>query len=308
MFIKIKQFVDKVLSFNLGTLFKSEINNKFDTAINDSSLMKINKTNNTNNIIQQNFNISILQNTNVDDSIKNALSLGNKNAQLTSENLEKLFKDNNISTEHIQTKLSNPEFLYTIAKANEIAYLTSDADKRKVLSKLIYNKIITEDDMDSITLSQSITVMKNLTIKHLKLNALLYIVKSLYLDHFNSLKEFIDFYNKYLSKLTDIVSDTEIAKNKVADIGTAIIGNGCAVAYTFGDEFIEFLDKDVKKHIEELLKKENLSEEEMKQRSIIEKLNKIWGRSGLTSASPTLVGKCLAKTYLQDILNLDVEI
>ena len=285
-----------------------EVNNKVADSINDSSLVKINKTDNTNNVIHQNYNISIFSGLNVEDTIKNAMFLGNKNAQLVSEDLEKLFKDNNISTEHIQTKLSNPEFLYTIAKANEIAYLTTDADKRKVLSRLIYDKLTKEDDIDSNTLSQSITVMKNLTIKHLKLNALLYIVTSLYLDHFNSLDEFIDFYNKYLSKLTDIVSDTEIAKNKVADIGTAIIGNGCAVAYTWGSRFTDFFNKNIKKYIEELCKKEDLSEKEKEQRNIIEKLNKIWDRAGLTSAAQTAVGRCLAKTYLQDILNLDVEI
>lgn len=301
MFIKIKQFVDKVLSFNLGTLFKSEINNKFDTAINDSSLVKVDKTNNTNTVINQNY-ISIFQDINVGGSMKNALSLGNKNAQLTSENLEKLFKDNNISTEHIQTKLSNPEFLYTIAKANEIAYLTTDADKRKVLSRLIYDKLTKEDDIDSNTLSCAITIMKNMTKSHLKFNALFYIVRSLYLEHFASIEEFIDFYNKYLCKLTDV------PQNKISDIGTAIIGNGCAVTYTFGAEFIEFFDKKVKKYIEELLKKEELSEQEKSYRKIIEKLNKIWDRSGLTSASPTSVGRCLAITYLENVLNLDVEI
>ena len=66
---------------------------KVADSINDSSLVKINKTDNTNNVIHQNYNISIFSGLNVEDTIKNAMFLGNKNAQLVSEDLEKLFKE-----------------------------------------------------------------------------------------------------------------------------------------------------------------------------------------------------------------------
>ena len=92
---------------------------------------------NSQQILQQNFIINVFPGTNVDEAIKKALSYGNKNANLVGIDVQKLLTDNNISQDQVNEKLSNPEMLYILAKANEIAYKTSDADKRKILQKIL---------------------------------------------------------------------------------------------------------------------------------------------------------------------------
>lgn len=301
MFNQWKQWLEKILSFNIGNIFKMDMNNKIADSIKDSNLFKYNKNENTNNIIQQNFNIAILPNIDVDSSIKEAISLGNKNAQLAGAELQKLLKDNNIAVEQIQRKISDPDYLYTIAKANNIAYLTTNVEKRRVLSDLIYNKFASDDEVDSSTLSLAIRCMENLTNSHLKLNAFFYLLRSKYLERITSLEEFVEFYDGYISKLVNIPC------NKIADIGTTLIGNGCAVTYTFGSSLEESFNKELASYISEFLKEENLSIQEQRQKNVIKQLNELWMRSGLTSAWPTAVGKCLAKTYLHNILNLDID-
>lgn len=299
MFNKIKQFVEKILSFNIGNLLKFEMNNKFADN-QENKLIEYNKTENTNTVIQQQFNIAILNNINVEESVIKALSQGNENANLVGIDVQKFLSDNNIPQDRVSNNLANPEVLSTIAKANEIAYTTNDIEKRKILSNLIFKKVSAEDEEDSIILSQAIITMRNFTKKHLKLNALFYLFRSGYLKEFSSAQEFINFYNKYLIQLTDIPHD------KLRDIGTAIIGNGCAVTYTFGSGLTGFFDKQLAEYIAKLSTKENISDEEENQKTIIEILNKIWNQTGLTSAFPTSIGKCLGKTYLHDILGLDI--
>lgn len=142
--------------------------------------------------------------------------------------------------------------------------------------------------------------MRNLTKNHLKLNALFYMFRSGYLKEFKSPDELIDFYNRYISKLIDIPID------KIRDIGTTIVGNGCAVTYTFGSSVSSFFDNQLAEYLAKLATSENISIIEEKQKDIIEILNKIWNHTGLTSAFPTAIGKCIGKTYLHDILGLDI--
>ena len=299
MLNKIKQFINKILSFNIGNLFKFEMNNKVADK-QENKLVEVNNIDNSQQIVQQKFVVAILPGINVDESIKQALALGNENASAIGVDVQELLTDNNISQDQINKNLSNPEVLSTIAKANEIAYTTNDIEKRKMLSDLIYKKISTEYEEDSITLSQAIVTMRNFTKNHLKLNALFYLFRSGYLKEFSSAQEFINFYNKYLIKLTDIPHD------KLRDTGTAIIGNGCAVTYTFGSNVSDFFDNQIVEYIAKLATKENISDEEENQKNIIDKLNNIWFQTGLTSSFPTPIGKCIGKTYLHDIIGLDI--
>ena len=50
VFNKIKQFVEKILSFNIGTLFKAEIKNKIADNVEGNKLLEVNNDNS-----QQNF-------------------------------------------------------------------------------------------------------------------------------------------------------------------------------------------------------------------------------------------------------------
>lgn len=181
-----------------------------------------------------------------------------------------------------------------------ISAIKNDEDFDKVLSSVLKERIESDDTDTQSTCSLAISTMKNLTKNHLKLNALFFLFRSGYLKEFSSAQEFINFYNKYLIQLTDI------PHNKLRDIGTAIIGNGCAVTYTFGSEITAFFDKQLAEYIAKLSTKDNISTEEENQKNIIEILNKIWNQTGLTSAFPTAIGKCIGKTYLHDILGLDI--
>ena len=106
MLKKIKQFIDKILSFNIGNIFHFEMNNKLADK-QENKLVEVNNDN-SNQILQQNFIIAVLPNINVDDAIKKALTVGNENANLVGIDVQKLLTDNNISQEQINEKLSNP--------------------------------------------------------------------------------------------------------------------------------------------------------------------------------------------------------
>lgn len=185
-------------------------------------------------------------------------------------------------------------------EAISISAIKNDEDFDKVLSSVLKERIESDDTDTQSTCSLAISTMKNLTKNHLKLNALFYLFRSGYLKEFSSAQEFINFYDKYLVRLIDIPHD------KLRDIGTAIIGNGCAVTYTFGSNVSDFFDNQIVEYIAKLATKENISDEEENQKNIIDKLNNIWFQTGLTSAFPTAIGKCLGKTYLHDVLGLDI--
>lgn len=185
-------------------------------------------------------------------------------------------------------------------EAISISAIKNDEDFDKVLSSVLKERIESDDTDTQSTCSLAISTMKNLTKNHLKLNALFYMFRSGYLKEFKSPDELIDFYNRYISKLIDIPID------KIRDIGTTIVGNGCAVTYTFGSSVSSFFDNQLAEYLAKLATSENISIIEEKQKDIIEILNKIWNHTGLTSAFPTAIGKCIGKTYLHDILGLDI--
>lgn len=198
-------------------------------------------------------------------------------------------------------KLKNDVGVITSYKESiSISALKNDENFDRIISSVLKDRILSDDTEIQNTCSQAISCMKNLTKNHLKLNALFYLFRSGYLKEFSSAQEFINFYNKYLTQLTDIPHD------KLRDIGTAIIGNGCAVPYTFGSNVSDFFDNQIVEYIAKLATKENISDEEENQKNIIDKLNNIWFQTGLTSSFPTAIGKCIGKTYLHDIVGLDI--
>lgn len=99
-----------------------------------------------------------------------------------------------------------------------------------------------------------------------------------------------------------MVQLVDIPLDNIMNIGLPIIANGCAVTYTFGSSFSDFFNKDVQEAIKELLSGKPLTEEEQKQKNVIDKLTKVWDDSRLASAFPTPVGKCIGNKYLKDIL------
>lgn len=253
-----------------------------------------NNNDNSQQILQQNFIINVLPGTNVDEAIKKALSYGNKNAKEVGIEVEKLLAENNISEEKVKERLSNPEVLSTIAKANEVAYTTNDDENKKTLSDLIYSKIVATDDEYSNALSQAIALMKNLTNNHLKIVAFIYLLQSKYLKYNTNTKNFIEFYNKYVANLINIPN------KKLSDLGSAVLGNGLAVAYTLGWNVVSFLpnnfyDASDGRYIDNIDIKSKIST-----------LDATCNHLGISSSFLTPVGKCIGYSYLKDVLGLDV--
>ena len=253
-----------------------------------------NNNDNSKQILQQNFIINVLPGTNVDESIKKALSYGNKNAKEVGIEVKKLLKENNISEEKVKEILSNPEVLSTIAKANEVAYTTNDDENKKILSDLIYSKIVATDDEYSNALSQAIVLMKNLTKNHLKIVAFIYLLQSKYLKYNTNAKNFIEFYDKYIVNLINIPD------KKLSDLGSAVLGNGLAVAYTLGWNVISFLPN----NFYDALDGRYIDDIDIK--SKISTLDATCNRLGISSSFLTPVGKCIGYCYLKDVLGLEV--
>lgn len=169
-------------------------------------------------------------------------------------------------------------------------------DKRKILADLIFQKITSEDDELSNTLSLSIKATENLTNNHLKTIAFLYLIHSNYIKNKISYDEFKIFYNDYISKLIDIpIKDA-------AGIGRTIIANGAAVTYTFGWDILGHLQEGLSKKSGQYNRDVNPDI-----RGIVENLSHFWNSLGTSSAVLTPLGECPSKMYLFNVLGLNVE-
>lgn len=245
---------------------------------------------NSTKIIEPNFHIHVMHSINCNDSIKNALALGNEYAKMVGESVATLLSNNGISETQIQEKLSNPEILKAISKANEIAYVTNDTEKRKILSDLIYNKLTVDDNESSNILTLAIREIDILTINHIKALSFLFIIKSNYLKNY-SVEELKAFQNKYLIKILDFgnsnVKNIGNFLSSTRTISDAHIGHGIASylpqILTNKDENVKTIDKE------------------------FEQLSNIWNILGFTGSYITPIGECIAQRYLFDTYSLFVE-
>lgn len=279
---------------------KADINNEINTEIKGELKVSDNIHNqiggnttynndNSQQILQQNFVIALLPNMNVDEAIKKALAVGNENANLVGIGVQKLLTDNNISQEQINEKLSNPEMLYTIAKANEIAYKTSDVDKRKILSDLIFKKIREDiDTEDSNILSLAIQEMDILTINHIKALAFLYLIKSNYLKLYSP-EELIEFHKKVMSELFNF-------KNS----NTKVIGDFLASTRTLSAAHLGW---DITNYLPQILVNNTTK---MVQEKFVS-WHTMWKDLGFMGSYITPVGKYIAQTYLFNNFGLLVD-
>lgn len=237
---------------------------------------------NSNQVLQQNFIIAVLPNINVDDAIKKALTAGNENANLVGIDVQKLLTDNNISQDQVNEKLSNPEMIYTLAKANEIAYKTSDTDKRKILSDLIFQKIKEDSDSDdSNILSLAIQEMDILNINHIKALAFLHIMKSNFLKNYtvDALKEF---------DKTIIVNLLDFKKSNAKNVGKFL-----SSTRTISDAHLGW---GINSYLPQIMKSINNNIRTISEDFI--HLSQTWEELGFTGTYITPVGKYIAKSYL----------
>lgn len=249
----------------------------------------------SNAIVNQNFYISVIPNINFAGVITNACEQGNENALLVGKEVQKLLSDNGITETQIQEKLSNPDILATMAEANKIAYKTNDIDKRKILADLIYQKITTDINEESSTLSLAIKAMESLTNNHLKVIAFIYLLRSKYIRNNISYSQFCEFYSKYITKLIDFPFD------KATDLGITVIANGMAVTYTFGSDVYDFLPEVFKCN-----SGNPHPEVSPESRGYVAHLASLWTKLGMGSAYLTPLGKCLGQMYLYNVFGIIV--
>ena len=283
---------------NAKAEIKTDIKGEMKVA--DKVVNQIGGTTNNNDysnnaILNQNFYISVIPNINCAEGITNALKLGNENALLVGNEVQKLLSDNGITETQIQEKLSNPDVLATIAEANKIAYKTNDIDKRKILADLIYQKITTDIDEESNTLSLAIKAMENLTNNHLKAVSFLYLFESKFVLNHITVSELNSFYNKYIMPLIDIT------ESYLGDIGRTIIASGCAITYTYGDDIYYLLPEDLW-----ISNYEFRPDIDADTRSLVTQLNSFWNELDITSAFLTPLGKCLGQKYLYNVFGIIV--
>ena len=246
---------------------------------------------NSNQVLKQNFIIAVLPNINVDDAIKKALTVGNENANLVGIDVQKFLTDNNISQEQVNEKLANPEMLYTLAKANEIAYKTSDTDKRKILSDLIFQKIKEDSDSDdSNILSLAIQEMDILNINHIKALVFLYIIKSNHLKDY-SIDNLNDFKTSVLEKLLDFKNSS--AKN---------VGNFLASTRTISDAHLGW---GIYSYLPQISETNNSYSKVILEE--FKELSNIWEDLRFTGSYLTPVGEYIAKIYLFNNFGIVIE-
>ena len=183
--------------------------------------------------------------------------------------------------------------LYTLAKANEIAYKTSDTDKRKILSDLIFKKITEDiDSDDSNILSLAIQEMDILNINHINALAFLHIIKSNFLRTYSTeaLKEFSD---RFLVKLLDFKN------SNTKNIGNFLYSTRTISEYHLGLGICSYLPQILTGKGSMVIREDFVF------------LSKNWNELGYTGAYITPVGKYIAKTYLFNKFGLminDIEV
>lgn len=154
------------------------------------------------------YTINILNNINLDNSVKTAIAGANQNSLITDQLLQKLLNNKNIPTEQIQKELENPEKCITIANANRIACLINNLSLQQSLAQLICKKLIAQDDFESLNLTQAIKAMEYLTENQLKILSLFYLLQSDFFNNLNvaSWQELQNIFQKIIHPLIDINS------------------------------------------------------------------------------------------------------
>ena len=288
VFSKILNPEIKLHNNNLG-LVNANADIKADVRLADAMNMQFGNT------YQDNRNVTIVQGITYEDMRICADTVANEKMALFKAELE-----TKLLPEQLNKLKYDVGIIASYREAISISAMKSDEDFDKILSATLKDRIASDDTDYQNTCAQAISVMKNFTKNHFKLLALFYIFGSGHLKGFGSIEQFIEFYEQYISQLLDLPLD------KIRDTGTSIIGNGCAVTYTFGSRVSDFFDKQIAEYIAKLSSKEAIREEEITQKNIIDRLDQIWTNSGLTSAFLTPIGKCIGHIYLKDLLNLDL--
>ena len=158
----------------------------------------------------------------------------------------------------------------------------SDADKRKILSDLIFKKITEDiDSDDSNILSLAIQEMDILNINHIKALAFLHIMKSNFLKNYtvDALKEF---------DKTIIVNLLDFKKSNARNVGKFL-----SSTRTISDAHLGW---GINSYLPQIMKSINNNTQTISEDFI--HLSQNWEELGFTGTYITPVGKYIAKSYL----------
>lgn len=282
MIDKLKNFISKLLNIKVQNNNLGLINAKFTDSINTQ----------IGNIT--NYNITVLGNNNYTKSVQTALMLGNDNIKILGSDVENLLLNNRITKTRIAEQVSKPEILSTLADASRIAYTTDNIAKRKVLADLVYEKIKSDEDEESNTLSLAIKTIESLTESHLKAIAFMYLLRSNYVKNNVKYEDFEDFYNNYIYKLIDIPIEN------MRPVGLNMIASGSAVSLTvYATEVTTYLPSYFDK-----MNGNYHNGLPPKYRSIASHLESVWKQFKFGAVFLTPQGEYIAKNYLSAVLNL----
>lgn len=280
MFEKFKQFIEKILSFNIGTLFKAEIKNKIADNVEGNKLLEVNNDN-SQHTFQQNI-IALISSDNFANAMLQLTNQEKENLKFVGDKFQKLLIDSHIPQEKIQEKIANPEVIDSLKNAGRIAKKTSNIEMQKELSDLIYKKIMEDNEEESLIISSAIAEMENITHNHLQMLAFLYIVQETAFSKY-SVNEFIDIYNKCLIKLINF--EKQSAKRMSYYLTSSRVIDSRAMGWgieTFLPNFDSIADENIKNTIDEISKK------------LKEKADNI----NFTGIILTPIGEQIAKIYL----------
>jgi len=231
-----------------------------------------------------NRNLILVQGITLNDMVSYVDSKINEKIVLFRHNLE-----TNILPSQLEKLKKDVGTITSYKEAISISAIKNDEDFDKILSSVLKERIESDDTDTQNICSLSISTMKNLTKSHFKILSFLYIFRSGYLKDLTSAEQFMEFYNNYFSKLLDM------SYEKIRDIGTSILANGCAVQYAIASNLHEIFEEQLLEDVNKLVGND-----------LLNNLAGIWYQTGLASSFPTEVGKNIAKTYLHEILGIDI--
>lgn len=263
-----------------------EVNSEVKVADEVNTQLTINKDTQQNTLI--NINVGTLVGYNYNEDILLGLENANKNSKLLGEEVKKLLNSNNISLEDVKGKIQNPEFLLAITEVAKASYIESNEEKRQTLANLVYKKITSNENFESIILSQAIKVIGTLSEEQLKCLALIFLLRSQYIINNIKVEELNDFFEKYIMPLININEEL------LSIVGMGIYSSGCAITFTWGSSAADFFPKI------EYDNPTNYPADDLLRSKInnYETLREMWQISAIQAAHLTPVGKCIAHSYL----------
>lgn len=206
--------------------------------------------------------------------------------------VQKKLEQNNILKKQVEESLKDPEKLQAVSQANKIASLTKNEELRNTLSSLVVQKIITNEDEESIIITKAIDVIKNITVNHIKLLALFYLYKN------GTIKKWLND-NKLEEKQKEYSDLFNLLDKNNYRLGNTLVAESLVIYTGLYHKFKYHISKDLSE-----TKILNITNEQLSLSNteiLIQKLYKPIFQASLTNKEFSSVGEYIAKIYLQNL-------